>query len=61
LQLKGIGAVEINEAFTAQTIACQRELDLEFSMLKVVLLLWVTSLELPAHTLPPIWFMNWGN
>ena len=35
LQLKDIGAVEINEAFAAQTIACQRELDLDPEVLNV--------------------------
>jgi acetyl-CoA acetyltransferase len=35
LQLKDIGAVEINEAFASQTIACQRELDLDPEVLNV--------------------------
>jgi len=35
LQLKDIDFVEINEAFAAQTIACQRELDLDPEILNV--------------------------
>ncbi|KAK4008840.1 3-ketoacyl-CoA thiolase, mitochondrial-like [Daphnia magna] len=35
LQLKDIDTVEINEAFAAQTIACQRELDLDPEVLNV--------------------------
>lgn len=33
MELKDIGLVEINEAFAPQTIACQRELDLDPSLL----------------------------
>ncbi len=35
LKLKDIDVVEINEAFAAQTIACQRELDLNPDILNV--------------------------
>lgn len=35
LQLKDIDLVEINEAFAPQTIACQRELDLNPDVLNV--------------------------
>ena len=35
LQLRDIDLVEINEAFAAQTIACQRELDLNPDILNV--------------------------
>ena len=35
LKLKDIDMVEINEAFAAQTIACQRELDLNPDILNV--------------------------
>lgn len=35
LQLKDIDMVEINEAFAAQTIACQRELDLNPDVLNM--------------------------
>ena len=35
LQLKDMDFVEINEAFAAQTIACQRELDLDPEILNV--------------------------
>ena len=35
LQLKDIDVVEINEAFAAQTIACQRELGLNPDVLNV--------------------------
>ncbi|KAK3869829.1 hypothetical protein Pcinc_024877 [Petrolisthes cinctipes] len=35
LKLSDVGMVEINEAFAAQTIACQRELDLDPSVLNV--------------------------
>lgn len=35
LELKDVGMVEINEAFAPQTIACQRELDLDPSILNM--------------------------
>ena len=35
LQLKDIDLVEINEAFAAQTLACQKELDLNPDILNV--------------------------
>lgn len=35
LQMKDVDVVEINEAFAAQTIACQRELDINPDILNV--------------------------